>query len=192
MNELAAGIVGALVGALAAYRLDIHRQEAQRNQRLADEAQRRRLQRQSIATALLADCRVLEQILRRLFRTKKAAMWRGQSPAQLYDVLRPELILFAPNTLSKVHGFFGLTRDVFVILSDLNGRTENTLTSYEHWVIRAKAGFALCALSDAVDALIDEGGSVPDEPAASMIYEPHLPDVPPPKLIAAAGSELEE
>lgn len=186
MNELTAGAFGALVGALAAYRLDIVKQQNARLLQLADDERERRHRRQSLASALLADCRVLEHLLRKLYKHENAASWRGQSPAQMYDALRADLVLLAPSTLTAVLDFFGFVRDVFVILADVNAKKEGEVTPYHHWLIRLKAGFALTVLDRAVASLLAEGGALPEGPPPVVFHQPALPVLPPPRLVTPA------
>lgn len=184
MTDLWAGAAGVFLGALAGagltYRLDLLKLQRERSHQLADEATARRLRRQAIASTLLIEMRNLEHVLRRFRRFIEPGNWKGESPVTLYPTLIPELLALNPANVAPVVRFYGLVRDVFLILGF--ARAIDGLPADEadhiHYVIRVKAAFALEALSDARDALLREGGQMPPAEAVRIYRTPDLPPLP--------------
>jgi hypothetical protein len=192
MSELVATIVGAVIGALAVYVLDLRKMRQERRMNAQEEERDRRRRRQAIATALLIDMRTLEFTLRRLYKDQTPGKWRGESPAVLSKTLLSEIIHFTPDTVYRVTEFFGLVRDTYGLIEVARGKEK--VEDRLHHAIRCKAGFALQAMPPAKDALIGEGGMLPEPKAVEVVYAPDLPKIPDRCFPAvwAAGEEPED
>lgn len=71
------------------------------------------------------------------------------------------------------------------------GRAQRTDEQFNHF-IRSTAAFALQSLEDAKDALLAEGGEIPDPRVLEVVHFPKLPKVPEPCFPdePAPGSDL--
>jgi hypothetical protein len=121
--------------------------------------------------------------MRKFYANKTAAWWRGESPAQLYDAIRPDLVLFSPTTMMAVVEFFGFVNDIYVVLDRVHEKSDAETTEHQHWTIRFKAACALNALNPAVDALVAEGGILPAQEVIRDFDPPNLPTIPLPRLL---------
>lgn len=184
MEEIAAAAIGALVGALAVYRLDVKKLQQERH--LDAEALRvqRAEQRSAIATALIVDCRSVEHIARDLFLNENAAAWRGESPAVLFDALKPELLQLSPAALVRTMALFGAVTDLYEVLRHVRDVELTKLTPRDHWLVRLKAGFVAIEIGPTVDALIADGGKLGESKPLRIFNRPDLPHLPPPRLLS--------
>lgn len=179
MSEVLAAIIGAAIGALATWALDARKAGRERSQQLKDDALRRRQERVSVATALLSDLQRLESLLRQLYHTDRPLHAAGDRPQLFYDHLASEVRRFSASSIHPVAEFFRLSEEVFEVIRDLRARPGQVNDRLQHQT-RAAAGFALQALVRARDALVAEGGVVPELPTLEVVRPPDLPTIPPP------------
>ena len=181
MTEILAALLGALVGALATYVLDIRKRDQERVDAFEKSAQERRLARQSVATALLIDVKRLETFLAQVYETGDPSRTHGEWPKQMfYDVLQQELRWFGPSSIQPVADFFKAAESAILDVRILNDVRTNkqTPTSQALWEARCRASFALRMVPDAARALQTEGGVFPRAVDDELYTYPHLPDVP--------------
>lgn len=183
MSDIVGPVFGAVAGAVAMYYFDIRKQRRQRRDDLAAVVRERDGRRSAIATALLIDLRGLEHRMRRLYANESAALWSGESPAQMFDVVRSDLVLLGPAAMTTVLEFFGFVRDLYLVLDRVHVTPGAAPNAQQHWTIRFKAACALDALNPAVDALLDQGGILPAQNVIRDFAPPDLPTIPSPRLL---------
>ena len=185
------GLVGAVLGILGAYALDIRKAERVRQERAQDAQKEKRRHRATIATALLQDCRRLEFAMRELYDSSMPTRAAVSRHTLFYDALRAEIRWMAPTSVQPLAEFYRRVDHVygmFKVLREL-GSGHIQATPQRDFEIRTHAAFVLQALPAAVQVLKDEGGVVP----AEMIWEastyPTLPSVPGPIFDDAVARE---
>ena len=196
MSELAAGVIGAAYGTIAAYLLDLRKSAAERRH-VALEAERLlRERRSSLATALLVDLRTVETTLRQMFRAKHPSGAGSIIPALFLERVEHEIVIFSAKTITKVFGVYTSTRDFFALLGDATTAADDKFKPAQiDYALRCKAAFALQALPDAVAALVAEGGVMPEERRVGHVISPVLPAIPDrifPRVLDGGDSKLEE
>jgi hypothetical protein len=192
MNEVLAAIVGAIVGALAVYVVDIRKTGAERREREREIERERRHLRSTVATALMLDLRGLETVLRQFVFEDNPAHWLGQKPSLYFDSLRGDVRLFSSHSVPKVDEFYRRVDNLFTTLEKAASTQKNN-PHFDHY-IKTTAGFALQSLADAKNALVEEGGQVPPPRVLEVMYYPDLPTIPPLSFpdVAPPGRELPE
>jgi hypothetical protein len=111
MSEILAGLLGVLVGSLATYFLDVRKMREERTYALQQDEDERRQKRASLATALLLDLRTLESTLRQYYNLERPAGGKGILPPLFFDRVEHEVVMFTPDTVGRVVGFYTSTRD---------------------------------------------------------------------------------
>lgn len=191
-KEIAAALAGAVVGAglgiLGAYVVDLRRDQrarAGRSQEASDAAIR---ERASIASLLLHDARRLETLLRQVFESTHPSRLAQGRPRLYHDALMPQMRAFSAGSLSAIHAFFRQVDHLFSTLESAeearrSGAQPRERDEYE---FRALTGFALQALPAAVSALRAEGGEIidPHDQWSEVTY-PELPHVGEPIFVEA-------
>ena len=172
MSELLA----ALLGAVAAYVFDVRKREAERRKDQRQAERERKRHRESTATALLQDLRGLEPALRQFYHADKPALWNGQQPSTYFAALRDEVKTFTPDSVQKIDQFHRSVENLFDMLrSAPEARRRDDRFNYS---VRVAAGFALQALPAAKEALLTEGGQIPEPRVLEVVYYPDLPKIP--------------
>lgn len=179
MPDLAVAFLAALVGAGATYWFDIRKARTERRQAFADEVRHRRQERSAVATALLSDLQRLESALRQFYHAEKPLNAAGDRPSLFYDKLSGEVRRFAASNVHPVADFFRQVDDIYAVLKDLRARPDRVNDRLQHQT-RCAAGFALQALLPARDALVREGGEIPQASPLPVVRAPELPAIPPP------------
>ena len=169
-------LLAVVLGAVAAYVFDIRKDAGERRQREKDAARERRRMRSSIATALILDLRGLETTLRQFYNATKPATWVGQRPSLYFDALRGEIRHFAPESIPQIDEFYRRAENLFTTIAAASPEQSQS-DKFNHFG-RVAAGFALQALPDAKNALVVEGGSVPEPRVLEVVDYPYLPTVP--------------
>ncbi|MFN2397222.1 MAG: hypothetical protein ABR543_01050 [Gemmatimonadaceae bacterium] len=153
MTELISGIVGALIGAIAAYGLGWW-------QKLSDDQRRR----QSLATALLIETSWIADSLRHLreeWGRRKAVV---RFPMAAHESFAQHLEHFRPNTVYKVLDFAGSLRDIQEGLDVIRGGEATNVDELREEV-RFLARVVLMKGLSAARALKEEGGRIPEDTA---------------------------
>lgn len=179
---LVGAIVGAVLGVLGTYVFDVRKSDRERRDREDLQRRERRRHRETIATALLQDLRVLEFELRQVYDTAQPTRMALTRPALLCDVLRQETRWFAAESIQPVGEFYRRANHSYgasKVLRDLgNGRIAST--PQREYEFKTHAAFALQMLPEAVAALQNEGGISPGPLEWSTVTFPTLPTVPAP------------
>jgi hypothetical protein len=174
VSELGAGLIGAAFGAIFAYLLDLRKAARERSHQAKEAAKQHAERRAALATALLIDLRTIESTLRQFYKLEHPSGARGFLPSPFFDRVEHELVIFSASTVARVLAVYTSTRDFFALLSE--ARSE-PVTGDLDWAVRCKAGFALQALPDAVEALVADGGEFPPERKVGHVFRPDLPKV---------------
>jgi hypothetical protein len=178
MSELAAGLLGTAFGATLAYILDLRKAALDRSHHAVLAAEEHSKRRAALATALLIDLRTLESTLRQFYKVEHPTKARGIAPTLFFDRVEHELVIFGPDTVSKVLAVYTSARDFFRLLEDGKQAMEKEQLSGDlDWAVRCKAGFALQNLRPAAEALIQEGGVFPPERRVAHAFRPELPNI---------------
>lgn len=181
MSELVVALLAAGIGAGATYLFDVRKAAKERRQQLSDESRARRQERVAVATALLSDLQLLESMLRQLFATDKPLNAAGDRPPLFFDKLSGDVRRFAVSSVHPIADFFRLAEQVFDAIRDLRTRSDKINERLQHQT-RCAAGFALQALVRAKDALVAEGGELPNTPRLEVVRFPDLPTIPAPSF----------
>jgi len=179
---LAGALVGAVLGMLGAYVIDLRKAERHRQDRDRERERDRRRQRASIATALLQDCRRLEFELREVYGEERPSQIALTRPSLFYDALRSVVGSLAPESVQPVAEFFRRVDHLYAavkLLRDLGGGQIKS-TPQREYEIRSHAAFVLQTLPGAFGALRNEGGIVPGPLGWNSTTFPALPAIPAP------------
>lgn len=133
--------------------------------------------RATVATALLADLKRVEIVLRQLYKAPKAARIALPDLPLFYDSLRSEVRHFAADTVYAVNEVFERYRHALGMLHQIRS-AGGTISEQNHYSISALSGFGLQAVPAAKAALIEEGGELGNIPLAVPVTFPNLPPIP--------------
>ena len=165
MQEAALIILGAALGYLGARYL---------------ETLARKRARKTLATAVLAELRWLENILYQICEHGPTSFIDPLEHPMIEAAL-PHLLLFQPNTAEKLSHFHNLLRDVRGLMNRYrqNAKSVNTRTAEFVHFTRVKAYYAITAIAGLAEALRSEGGCMPPRIKEQQIEGRVLPDLPP-------------
>jgi hypothetical protein len=179
VSEVLAALLGVVVGSLATYLLDVRKMRQERAYALLQDERERRRRRAALATGLLLDLRTLESTLRQYYRHERPAGGRGILPSMFMDRVEHEIVIFAPETVAKVTEFYTSTRDFFALFAHADAAAGKPgVVERLNWAIRCKAAFGLQALPGAKEALVREGGTMPEPKTLAPVERPDLPPIP--------------
>ena len=140
----------------------------------------RRRARKTLASALLAELRWLDGMLRQVVKN---------GPNSYYDPLDhpftsaaiSQLTLFSHATALPIAHFYGLLRDVRVGINAYLLRPEQVAGRREEYArfIKVKAYFAASAVPELKDALVEAGGSLPPPYSETAVKGTAIPQLPP-------------
>lgn len=144
----------------------------------------RRRRRRSIATALLNDLRTVELNARLLMDMDYAARSVSLPTSQLGPILRrvaasDDLLLFSPDTVSRLHYLASLLHNVENIgkVYPKVGEVDRALLNRE---VRNKSYFVAQSVAATKRALQDDGGSLPPADAIQLLEGAARPELGPP------------
>lgn len=191
-SEVVAAAVGAVLGAVATYVIDVHKERSDRRQAAEAAVAARQELRQSIATALIQDLRTLEPLLRQFYHARKPGAWVGESPSLFFHAMRSQVHRLRADSIPPIVDFFRRAEDVFAMLNAVSPE----MRSHDgfNYRLRVQAGFALQSLPEAKVKLLDNGGQIPEPRILEVVQNPELPTIPQRVFpdLASAGAELPE
>jgi len=182
-SALVSGLVGGVLGALAAYVFDLRKEQRAREEGERLSRIERAELRASVASAILQDLRECELLFRQLYESEAPTSAIVSRPHFYFDELKGETRWFDAKSICPIAEFFRLVGVYFEagrLLRETGGGRISSTPTREH-EMRAQAGFILQALPEAMVALVAEGAAIDDPtPKWDAVQFPSLPKVPPP------------
>lgn len=175
VSELGQGGLLALLGAALGYWAGFLQQRREDKKR-----------RHSVATALLAELRPLERMLRVRAKHTKAAESTVQIRMPVFDRFESDLPLFDPSTTHALLELRAYVRDI-ENSADLLAGDRSAVTERAHHYMRLKATGAANVLPEVVRALKSAGGIAPLDPKVDLYPTGELPQLVDPAFPNAAN-----
>jgi hypothetical protein len=147
--------------------------------------------RRGIATALLAEFRPLERMLRTRAKHTKAAESTVQINMPVFDRFQSDLVLFDANTTQVLLELRAFIRDI-ENSADLFARDGTAINERAHHYMRLKAIGAANLIPIAKDLLEGAGGKSPVDPKVALYTVGKLPPLDDPAFPNAVNLETHQ